>query len=239
MRCSNAPVSPPMLSAVSCTVATSSNTRGSGALRMSANAVPRNSIPRTRPAAPRRCAWAASASRRFDGTCTNSGAISARKPLRRNAMSSSVSVRESIPLEIAWATTVSARPESRSIIASTNSSSGTICIPSSPVLATNSSADNVSRADPPPRFNACSKAASLTSRPASAATQRTCSAKVSAGSRWNCRCWVRLRIVSDIFCGSVVANTNTTCGGGSSSVLSSAASAARDSMCTSSRMYTL
>ena len=41
------------------------------------------------------------------------------------------------------------------------------------------------------------------------------------------------------FCGSVVASTNTTCGGGSSSVLSSAASAARDSMCTSSRMYTL
>ena len=41
------------------------------------------------------------------------------------------------------------------------------------------------------------------------------------------------------FCGSVVASTNTTWGGGSSSVFSSAASAARESMWTSSRMYTL
>ena len=47
----------------------------------------------------------------------------------------------------------------------------------------------------------------------------------SIGSRWNCRCWVRLRMVSLTFCGSVVASTNTTCGGGSSSVFSSAASA--------------
>ena len=50
---------------------------------------------------------------------------------------------------------------------------------------------------------------------------------------------MRLRIVSETFCGSVVASTNTTCGGGSSSVFSSAASAALESMWTSSRMYTL
>ena len=46
-------------------------------------------------------------------------------------------------------------------------------------------------------------------------------------------------IVADIFCGSVVARTNTTCDGGSSRVFSSAASAALLSMWTSSRMYTL
>ncbi len=50
---------------------------------------------------------------------------------------------------------------------------------------------------------------------------------------------MRERIVSETFCGSVVARTNTTCGGGSSNVLSNAASAALDSMWTSSRMYTL
>ena len=61
----------------------------------------------------------------------------------------------------------------------------------------------------------------------------------SGGRRWKRRCWVRLRIVSLTFCGSVVASTNTTCGGGSSSVFSSAASAPGDSMWTSSRMYTL
>jgi len=46
-------------------------------------------------------------------------------------------------------------------------------------------------------------------------------------------------IVADIFCGSVVARTNTTWDGGSSSVFSRAASAALLSMWTSSRMYTL
>ena len=36
----------------------------------------------------------------------------------------------------------------------------------------------------------------------------------SADSRWNSKCWVRLRIVGSTFCGSVVASTNTTCSGG-------------------------
>jgi formiminotetrahydrofolate cyclodeaminase len=39
-----------------------------------------------------------------------------------------------------------------------------------------------------------------------------------------------------IFCGSVVANTNTTRGGGSSRILSSAFHASRVSMCASSMM---
>ena len=51
---------------------------------------------------------------------------------------------------IACATIVSARPGSRSIIASTNSSSGTVSTPSSPMLATSSSADSASRAEPAP-----------------------------------------------------------------------------------------
>ena len=84
-----------------------------------------------------------------------------------------------------------------------------------------------------------STASSVSSRPASAAIQRTYASSSSAGRRWNSRCWVRLRMVGLTFCGSVVASTNTTWGGGSSSVLSSAASAARESMWTSSRMYTL
>ena len=46
--------------------------------------------------------------------------------------------------------------------------------------------------------------------------------------------WTRERMVSGIFCGSVVHSTNTTCSGGSSSVLSSALNAAVVSMWTSS-----
>ncbi len=142
-------------------------------------------------------------------------------------------------MAMAPAAIVKARPASRSIIDSTNSPRGTVSAPSPPVFATNSRADSVSRAEPPPCARTCSIAASETTRPASSATHRTCCCNVSAGSRWNCKCCVRLRIVSDIFCGSVVANTNTTCGGGSSSVFRSAASAGLVSMWTSSRMYTL
>ena len=50
--------------------------------------------------------------------------------------------------------------------------------------------------------------------------------------------WQRLRIVGSTRWGSVVANTNTTCGGGSSRVLSSALNAAVESMWHSSTTYT-
>ena len=71
-----------------------------------------------------------------------------------------------------------------------------------------------------------STASASTSSPASAMTHCTCSASSSAGSRWNSKCWVRLRMVGSTFCGSVVASTNTTWSGGSSSVFSSAFDAA-------------
>ena len=196
-------------------------------------------MPRTRLAAPTRLACSVKTSMCWPDTCASSGAMRQRNSLRMKPINSSVSVRGSRPMLIACATIVRARPGSRSIIASTNSSSGTVSSPASPTVAASSRADSASRAEPAPWRSTCSTAASLTSRPASAATHRTCSLSVSVFSRWNCRCWVRLRIVSDIFCGSVVASTNTTCGGGSSSVFSSAASAGLDNMCTSSRMYTL
>ncbi len=108
-----------------------------------------------------------------------------------------------------------------------------------PAATTSSSAEIVSRAEPPPWRTMASMASGSTSSPASPISQRTCSSSTSLGNRWNSRCWVRERIVSLTFCGSVVASTNTTCGGGSSSVFSKAASAALESMWTSSRMYTL
>jgi len=107
-----------------------------------------------------------------------------------------------------------------------------------PPAAINSSADSVSRAEPPPCSTAWRIASGDTSSLASLTTQRTCSSRSFAGNRRNCRCCVRLRMVSLTFCGSVVASTNTTCGGGSSSVFNNAASAPALNMCTSSRMNT-
>ena len=54
--------------------------------------------------------------------------------------------------------------------------------------------------------------------------------------RWKSKRWQRERIVSRIFCGSVVHRMKTTWLGGSSSVLSSALNAAAVSMWTSSMM---
>ena len=159
--------------------------------------------------------------------------------MRRNAISSSVTVRGSRPRLIACATIFNARPGSFSTMDSTNSSRAITSAASPPALDANSRNDSVSRGEPAPCATTCSIASSVTVSPASSATQRTCSCSVSDASRWNCRCWVRLRIVSDIFCGSVVASTKTTWGGGSSSVFSNAASAPLESMWTSSRMYTL
>ena len=123
-------------------------------------------------------------------------------------------------------------------MASMNSSDD-ICSPTSPPpAAISSSADNVSRAEPPPCVSTYAIASSLTFKLASLMTQRTCSSRSCNGNKWNCKCCVRERMVSLTFCGSVVANTNTTCGGGSSRVFRSAASAAFDNMCTSSKMNT-
>ena len=162
-----------------------------------------------------------------------------KKQSRRWASTASAMDRASRPRWADAATAASARPGSRSMMDSTNSSSGIISGATPPPAATTSSALSVSRAEPPPWRTTASTASSVSSIPASLATQRTCSSSSFSLSRWNDRCWVRLRIVSRTFCGSVVASTNTTCGGGSSRVLSSAASAPGVSMCTSSRMYTL
>ena len=81
-------------------------------------------------------------------------------------------------------------------------------------------------------------ASAETSSLASCTTQRTWSSSSLAASKRNCKCCVRLRMVSLTFCGSVVASTKTTCGGGSSSVFNNAASAPALNMCTSSRMNT-
>ena len=151
---------------------------------------------------------------------------------------SSVRVRGSRPCCTASATTASARPGSCSMNASRNSSSGVVSSGSPPPDATSSSADTVSRADPPPWRRTDCNASSVRSMPASSANQRMWDSITSIGNRWNCRCCVRLRMVSLTFCGSVVANTKTTWGGGSSKVFSNAASAPLVSMCTSSRMYT-
>ena len=51
--------------------------------------------------------------------------------------------------------------------------------------------------------------------------------------------WQRSTTVAGTRCASVVASTNTVCGGGSSRVFRNAFHAAVESMCASSRMYTL
>ena len=118
-------------------------------------------------------------------------------------------------------------------------STGCACSTTPPMADTWSSADSVSRAEPPPWRTTCSTASSPSSRPASSITYRTWSASSSAGRRWNSKCWVRLRIVGSTFCGSVVQRMNTTWAGGSSSDFSSALAAPALSMWTSSRMTTL
>ena len=54
IRATRAPTPSPTCSDVSCTVATSSSTRGSGAWRIPVRASPKSSMPRTRPGAPAR-----------------------------------------------------------------------------------------------------------------------------------------------------------------------------------------
>ena len=151
---------------------------------------------------------------------------------------SSVKVRGSRPSCMACATAASTRPWSFATSASMISSVVCTAWSSAPPETTSSSADNVSRALPPPWRRTRSMDSSSTVSPASLMTNRTYLSSSSTGSRWNCRCWTRLRMVSATFCGSVVASTNTTWSGGSSRVFSNAASAAFESMCTSSRMNT-
>ena len=50
--------------------------------------------------------------------------------------------------------------------------------------------------------------------------------------------WQRERMVAGTLCSSVVARMNSKCSGGSSMIFSRALKASRESMCTSSMMYT-
>ncbi len=238
MRAINDALSLALLILVSLTSATSINSRASGAWRISIKISPSTSMARTTVLAPMRRAWSAIWVLRSSGNCTKSGAINDKKHSRSWRTISSANIRGSAPRWIAVAVAPSARPGSLSIMASTNSSGESCSSASPPPAATSSSADSVSRAEPPPCVSTCAIAASLTLRLASFITHRTCSSRSCIGNKWNCKCWVRLRIVSLTFCGSVVASTNTTWGGGSSSVLSNAASAGFDSMCTSSKIKT-
>ena len=71
------------------------------------------------------------------------------------------------------------------------------------------------------------------------AARRTTDAICSTVGRWKSKRWQRSTTVAGTFCASVVASTNTVFGGGSSSVFRNAFQAAVESMCASSRMYTL
>ncbi len=73
----------------------------------------------------------------------------------------------------------------------------------------------------------------------SAAALRTTLAICSTVGRWKSKRWQRSTTVAGTLFASVVASTNTVFGGGSSSVFRNAFHAAVESMCASSRMYTL
>ena len=103
-----------------------------------------------------------------------------------------------------------------------------------PAATTRSRALRASRTDPAPAATTWSTTSSVTSKPASADTKRTCSARASAPSRPRSKTWQRLRIVSTTLWGSVVASTQTTWSGGSSRVFSRAFSAPGVSMWASS-----
>ena len=87
-----------------------------------------------------------------------------------------------------------------------------------------------------PRASSAGSSKRIISRPSSVLR---CPAICSAGSALRLNCRQRDRIVTGIFCGSVVASRNFTWGGGSSSVFSKALKEWAESMCTSSIRYTL
>jgi hypothetical protein len=97
----------------------------------------------------------------------------------------SASGRGSRPTDMASATATMTAPVSRSHSASMTRSVDPPPDGTPPADTTCSSADKVSRADPPPWRKAYAMPSSSTSSPASAMTQRTCSASTSAGMRPN------------------------------------------------------
>ncbi len=186
-----------------------------------------------------RLAYPSTTARSPSGRWLRSASIEARNTSRRRPRSPSPTRRGSRPRRTSAATASRAAPVSRSARASTRASTDSMPSATPPPAATRSRAESVSRAEPAPSRSTCWRASSVTSRPASPTTQVRCSASSSASSRPKGRCWVRLLMVGSTFCGSVVARMNTTWPGGSSRVFNNALDAAVESMCTSSRMYTL
>ena len=132
------------------TKATSSTTRESGALRMSLIARPNVSMTLTMRGVPSRLACAATSAARSSGNCTSSGAICVKNASRMCRTKSFTMVRGSRPKLTVCATAANKRPASYSMSASTNSSRGVTSSTMPPVAAASSSADKVSRAEPPP-----------------------------------------------------------------------------------------
>ena len=229
---------PAAADAVSRTRATSRSTLGSGDRRISTRAVPSTSSARVVTAGVTISAKRSARSRSAAGNWVGGTPMATRKASRRAPRSASPVTLGSRPRAMPAARAARARPGSRSARAASNSS---VEVSSSviPPATTLSRAERASRADPRPARTAWVMPSSSTSRPASATTSRTSDSSSTAVSRFNSRCWERLRMVSTTLCGSVVARTKITWSGGSSSVLSRAFSAPAVSMWTSSRRYTL
>ena len=82
-----------------------------------------------------------------------------------------------------------------------------------PAAAIWSRTESASRADPGPVGRPRRAPRAGASSAASRATSASSPVSVSSLSRWNSKCWVRLRIVGSTLCGSVVASTKMTCAG--------------------------
>ena len=143
-------------------------------------------------------------------TETSSGATDARNPSRRLATRSPASCWGPHPTRGQPRHGHQAPAESRSASASTISSSSGRSSSTVSEAATWSRIDRASRAEPRPRRTAMSMPRHPRPGGRPGATWPSSSPRVSAPSRRNSKCWVRLRMVASTFCGSVVANTKTT-----------------------------
>ena len=220
------------------TKATSRSMRGSGACRMSTSERPTVSRLRVMVAGDSSPCQRSASSRSGSDSRAGAEPIFTRNTVRSESMNRSPIRRGSTPRSVAASIACMASAASLVASACRRSAVDVSALVTPPAATTWSSADRVSRAEPPPVLTTCPTASSSTSRPASAATSRTSCAMSSAPMSVSSSCWVRLRMVGTTLCGSVVASTNTTWSGGSSSVFSSAFSAPDVSMWTSSRRYT-
>ena len=135
---------------VRCTSATSRAMRGSVAWRISSRARPTSSMARVTARSPRRSAHAFARSRSASVAWSSGAPMRTRNTSRSRLSSASARVRGSRPPDIASATALMARPASTSQIASTRSSMWLPSGATPPAATAWSSAESVSRAEPPP-----------------------------------------------------------------------------------------